>query len=132
MQEPLAATSPRQASADEARLADISPEELEVARLEALLSARTRELGSLRREHARAELTFTLDETRAQLGAAGSVPSAQVGQAGLGEERGDNVSDARAVRGLYARIAELEEAEGAVHARLVLAEQDRDVARNRV
>lgn len=132
--------------------------EQEVARLEALLAARSRDLGALRREFerrsqllqealthmpsasagelealrrgyeaavdraveaelARAELTFTLDETRAQLAAAP--------ESGM-------VSDVREQRGLYARVAQLEETEGTLHARLVLAEQDRDAARQRV
>jgi chromosome segregation ATPase len=132
--------------------------EQEVARLEALLAARSRDLGALRREFerrsqllqealiympsasagelealrhgyeaavdraleaelARAELTFTLDETRAQLVAAP--------ESGM-------VSDVREQRGLYARVAELEETEGTLHARWVLAEQDRDAAKQRV
>jgi chromosome segregation ATPase len=132
--------------------------EQEVARLEALLAARSRDLGALRREFerrsqllqealihmpsasagelealrrgyeaavdraveaelARAELTFTLDETRAQLVAA---PASGM------------VSDVREQRGLYARVAQLEETEGTLHARWVLAEQDRDAARQRL
>src|SRR5262245_11343941 len=111
MPEPLAASSLRPSPAEEPPLhVDLSPEELEVARLEGLLSTRSRDLSALRREFsrcdhllrealermatssadelaalrrgyeaavdraveaefARAELTFTLDETRAQLGA---------------------------------------------------------------
>lgn len=179
MPEPLAASSPRPSPAEEPPpYADLSPEELEVARLEGLLSARSRDLNALRREFsrrdrllrealermatsssdelaalrrgyeaavdraveaefARAELTFTLDETRAQLGAApGSGQVSAAGHAGpaplVHAQAVDNVSDARAMRGLYARIAELEETEGTLHARLVLAEQDRDLARDRV
>jgi len=134
-------------------------EDLELARLESLLYARTQqsqtlsrelarcdrllrealvrmptlagsELHALRRgydaaveraveaEVARAELTFALDETRAQLTAAGPSAATDVRQPGA--------------PGVYARVAELEEAEGNLHARLVLAEQDRDSAQQRL
>jgi hypothetical protein len=138
-----------------------APSDQELARLEALLYTRTQhsrtisnelsrcdrllrealdripslassELQALRRgydaaveraieaEVARAELTFALDETRAQLTAA-PTPGAS----------GAVVGQKAAAPGVYARIAELEEVEGNLHARLVLAEQDRETTQQR-
>jgi hypothetical protein len=125
----------------------------ELARLESLLAARTRELRALQREFerrsqllrealervgmatsnelravreaqanavsraveaelARAELGFELDELRTQLQA--SPPSGPV----------------RELRSLYARVAQLEETEAALRARLLLTEQDREQLRD--
>ena len=72
-------------------------------------------------EVGRAELTFALDETRAQLTAAGTSATS-----------GSLAHPRAAAPGVYARVAELEEAEGNLHARLMLAEQDREAAQQRV
>jgi hypothetical protein len=151
MQEPSLSTSPSVAPDDEAREA---PED-EVARLEKLLAARARESSALSLELERrsgllrealerlsssaagelddlrrgrdaavqraieaelnlAELTFQLDETRAALQM--SQPASSVGE----------------MRGLYSRIAELEEADEAQRGRLFLAEHERDADRGRL
>jgi hypothetical protein len=65
-------------------------------------------------ELGRAALAFELDETRAELQ---TVPAAEA---------------VRELRGLYSRVAQLEEAEGAQRARLLLADHDREFARLRV
>jgi chromosome segregation ATPase len=101
--------------------------------LERIPSLASSELQALRRgydaaveraieaEVGRAELTFALDETRTQLTAAPTPWSS-----------GAVVGQKAAAPGVYARVAQLEEAEGNLHARLVLAEQDREGSQQRV
>jgi hypothetical protein len=155
MQEPLVAISSQEAGPDEVPR---SFSEDEVVRLEKLLAARARETNALSRELerrsgllrealerlsatasselqalreardaavqraieaelARAELAFQLDETRGALHASGAASSSGP----VGE-----------LRGLYSRIAQLEEADDAQRARLVLADQDRESAQARI
>ncbi|HEY2733680.1 MAG TPA: hypothetical protein VGI70_06825, partial [Polyangiales bacterium] len=143
---------------------EVGPDEIpslsedEVARLERLLAARSRETGALSRELerrsgllrealermsttaaselqvlreardsavaraieaelGRAELAFQLDETRGVIHESNASSSSWP----VGE-----------LRGLYSRVAQLEEADEAQRARLILAEQDRDAAQARI
>jgi hypothetical protein len=124
----------------------------ELARLETLLAARTRELRAIQREFERRSHllrealvrvgTATSNELRsvrdAQANAVSRAVEAEVARAELGFELDELRTQlhasppsgpVRELRSLYGRVAQLEEAEAALRARLLLTEQDREQLR---
>ncbi|HEX4353585.1 MAG TPA: hypothetical protein VHZ95_11730 [Polyangiales bacterium] len=154
MHEPSVAIPPEEIGTDEIP----SLTEDEVARLEKLLASRSRETGALSRELARRSSLLREALERMSMTAASELQvlreardsavaraiEAELGRAELAfqldETRGviheSNESNSSwpvgELRGLYSRVAQLEEADEAQRARLLLTEQDREAAQGRI